>query len=125
MGLEDGHRGSVIRPDRKQRFDQDLAREAGLRSDYSNAWILVANCEDETDFGALHSVQHYKEYLESGGYTAVEVDYIMQLSKPTAVEAIDRLVDEFNADLERIKREKDVATVKRFATEARVFIYGK
>lgn len=39
--------------------------------------------------------------------------------------AIDLLADEFNADLDRIKREKDLPAVKRFSERAEALIYGR
>jgi len=49
----------------------------------------------------------------------------MELSDPASVAAFDQLVDEFNADLERIKREKDFEAAQRFDNRAHELIYRK
>lgn len=72
--------------------------------------------------------KHYEEYIrendaksnEDGEYTTM----VMAKSDPAAVAEFDALVDEFNADLERIKREKDYAALQRFIARAKEIIYS-
>lgn len=73
--------------------------------------------------------QHYEEYVrendqksnEGGEYT----ELVMKNSDPGAVAAFDALVDEFNADLDRIKREKDYAALAAFIARVKEVIYSK
>lgn len=73
--------------------------------------------------------KHYEEYVrendaknnENGEYVAM----VMAKSDPTAVAEFDRMVDEFNADLDRIKREKDYAVLAIFIARIKTLIYSK
>lgn len=73
--------------------------------------------------------RHYRDYTaeidQSHGENGEYVEMIMQRSAPEAVTAFDALVEAFNADLERIKREQDYATIKKFLASAKELVYSK
>lgn len=73
--------------------------------------------------------RHYKEYVMESDKKNNEnqkyADFVMERSDPQAVAAFDALVDEFNADLERIKREKDYNALKNFLARAKELVYSK
>lgn len=73
--------------------------------------------------------RHYRDYTaeidQSHGENGEYVEMIMQRSAPEAVSAFDALVDEFNADLDRIKLERDFEAIKRFVNKAKELVYSK
>lgn len=77
----------------------------------------------------LNPRKHYEEYVreidarhnENGEYVAL----VMQRSTPARVAAFDKLADEFNADLERIKREEDFDSIQVYVKKAQELVYTK
>ncbi|MFA6099573.1 MAG: hypothetical protein WC750_01685 [Patescibacteria group bacterium] len=64
----------------------------------------------------LKSHPHYEEMLRER--RPKEAEQFIQLSDPGAVAKYNELVDKFNADIERIKRENDLEAIKEFVREA-------
>lgn len=111
----------------KQRFDDGYR----LDHDTMNVWVILGYTIPSLpkSFEKLKPLRHYENYVrhidqthgENGEYAAL----LMEKSDPRAVAAFDALVDEFNADLDRIKNERDYETAKKFLTKAKELIYSK
>ena len=91
-----------------------------LGRDCLNMWTIIDDQlaiteRDGLNFESLPVAQHYEEYIS---IHVKDVRRIMELSDPEAVVAMNRLVDEYNADLDRIKRERDSVAVKVFIARA-------
>lgn len=107
--------------------ERNFASGKKLDVDYLNVWTSLRNRlelikRDSLDFQSLPPALHYEKYLQQ---YPEDVEYIMKLSDPEAVAAMDRLVDEYNADLERIRREKDFVAVGGFVARAIKIVDGE
>lgn len=101
--------------------------EAKIDIDFSGAWttLSIALQRPERDFWSdLSPVPHYEAQVRSGGYAPAEADQILANSDRARVAAYNALADEFNADLERIQREKDVQAARAFYERAMRLIKG-
>ena len=132
MSVEGGGDRPQISQHRKELVDSGFSGGRKLYGDSYNMWTRANWCEAPEDVEMLTPLPHYKQNMEeaqaSDGksrYPQEEIEYVVQLSDPASVAAFDQLIDEFNADLERIKREKDFAAAKRFAERAHELIYKK
>lgn len=102
----------------------DLFSKVGISVDAFNVWNPNSMRATNGRFAELEPTQHYGEYFQDQDklYSAKGklglFDAIMQRSNPEAVAAFDRLVDEFNADLPRIKEQGDNKTVQTFLRRA-------
>ena len=68
---------------------------------------------------SVKPLPHYGEYFSQRlGTTMADVQLIMELSDPEAVANFDALVDEYNADVERINTEQDWAILETYQTRA-------
>ena len=98
--------------------------ESGISSDVFNVWTPSSMLATMGDFTELKPIRHYGEYFtdQDAMYRAKGkpglFDAVMQRSNPEAVAVFDRLVDEFNADLPRIKQEGDNEAVQAFFRRA-------
>jgi hypothetical protein len=72
----------------------------------------------------IKPAEHYETYIRRKNAPPI-ADLIMQLSDPEAVVAFDRIVDDFNADLERIKRDNDFSALKQFVEMGAKIVYSK
>ncbi len=102
-----------------------------LDHDTMNIWSTLGYVTSEIP-GIIEKIkprEHYGEYVakidQRWGENGVYAEMIMRRSDPESVAAFGRLVDEFNADLERIIREKDFATPLLFLQRAKELIYAK
>jgi len=120
MTIEDGGDSMpkyTIDPRDKAMVDSGFSGGRKLYGDAFNAWPIYRPIQ------RLCPVEHYENYLCRT--SPQSKDYIMSISDPEAVAAFDRLVDEFNADVERIKQQNDEATKDRFVQRAKELIYKK
>jgi hypothetical protein len=86
-----------------------------LFHDAVNSLGLLAALPTEINIEEVMPLEHYEEYLlRQEEKFPGQYELVMSLSDPAAVAAFNALIDEFNADLTRIKREKDYATCENF-----------
>ncbi|MDQ5890082.1 MAG: hypothetical protein QG609_575 [Patescibacteria group bacterium] len=139
MGIENGDNS-------QQEAMEDQLRNTRLRfikykldHDIFNTWmdtmiICIASNEqtpqrlkptlsDET-WNRLKERLRYEEEIQSRRLPG-DIELVMELSDPTTVAAYDKLVDEFNSDLERIKKTKDATAVRDFYLRAKELIYSE
>lgn len=109
----------------KQRkmIDNHFTSGAGLYRDVMNIWAplpMFLNGDSIHDYllADLRPLPHYAEYIGAKQHTPAEIDYIFQKSSLEAIAKFDALIDEYNADLERIKREKDGKKINEFVNRA-------
>lgn len=115
MGVEGGD--SPTQPN----WEAEIARRLAIHNldtDARNVFARLDIAVSKGSRGEQFSVEplpHYGDYLrERAGTTSDELNLILRLSDPEAVAAFDRVVDEFNADIERINREQDFEAVRRY-----------
>jgi len=117
MSYENGGASKSYRSFIEKEFDAGNK----LFSDSNTDWLKL-KIIDEEDLGSWRPYLHYEERFRAK-HLPEDVDLIMKRSDPQSVTAFDQLVDEFNTDLERIKKEKDLAACRSFAARARKIIY--
>ncbi len=87
--------------------------ESGITGDAINAWMSMSFVGVLENFDKLKPVKRYGEYFQDQDrrYAAAGkpglFKAIMERSNPAAVAEFDKLVDECNADLPRIIKQKD------------------
>lgn len=95
----------------KMHFD-----DTKLSLDYINAFKdLYSQCYPKdgiVKFEEMRPAKLYEEHLQNR--SDVFTKRTMELSDPEAVATINKLVIEFNEDLERIKRDRDIKRVNFF-----------
>ena len=105
---------------------RSMFKTARLDSDTCNDWAKgIAGVDEPGWLDVLNPKQHYAERAIAHGGDSEMTKLTLQLSDPEAVAEYDQIVDEFNADLERIRREMDQETVKKFWKKATDLIYSK
>ena len=111
-------------PGMKKMIDASFALGTGLDPDLLNTWGVVMLLRNKIEgYEKIQPIRHFHEYvLESPGPV---YKYVMEKSDPEKIKEFDALVDEFNADLERIKKEKDQKALKAFLTRAVLLVRGK
>ncbi len=117
---------------------KDVEKESGLAPDYINAWMMILGVikdynseltdEDRQSFLDVglsllkKPVQKYGEYFLTKNYPNSQ--QVLEESDKNKVEAVDKLVADFNADRERILREKDIKTLIDFAKKINLIVRG-
>lgn len=102
----------------------DSFTETGIYGDAVNVWSVIHVKALLGEFDEMVPVKHYEEYFKEqdekyadagkpGLYQAV-----MDKSDPQTVAAFDRLVDEFNGDLEEIIKNKNTKAVQVYIDKA-------
>ena len=109
--------------ERRQLIDDHFAGGTGLFRDVINIWAPLPMCVDgdSIDDEFLEEIKplpHYEEYIGRRHYSPAEVDYIFQKSSLEAITKFDALIDEYNADLARIKKEKNGRKIMEFVSRA-------
>ena len=116
MDIEDGG-DNRVRSDREAEIARRLT-EWNLDTDARNVFAILDLAVLSGRRGKqffVSQLSHYKDYLtKRDGTSPKEAELTMRLSDPRAVAAFDRVVDEFNADVDRINREQDFETVRIF-----------
>ncbi|MBI2410389.1 MAG: hypothetical protein HYV32_00640 [Candidatus Kerfeldbacteria bacterium] len=146
MGIENGGNKRKLKIElsapTKKAIEGEFSGGRKLTGDSFNAWPFGIMC-DEVDDAWPWPAQYYEEYLRKQSRNAAEasykstgeekflqeadvyVDYVIQRSDPAAVVAFDHLVDEFNADLSRIREENDMIALREFHRRVKELIYKK
>lgn len=120
----DSQSTETLEPRRKEIIDDHFTSGVGLYRDVMNIWTPLPMCVDgdsiDDDFlTELQPLPHYAEYIGAKQYTPAEIDYIFQKSSLEAIAEFDTLIDEYNADLERIKRARDGKKIMEFVDRAK------
>ncbi|HNU96372.1 MAG TPA: hypothetical protein PKH95_03105 [Candidatus Magasanikbacteria bacterium] len=85
-----------------------------LSMDYVNAYLMIDFCRQLSRFEEMKPIQTYEEYFSGEGKNPNILPYVLKLSDAKAIEDLNKLVIDFNNDLNRIKEEKDMEAVKEF-----------
>lgn len=118
--MQENRPGEEIIPGIQHSFSE----ESGLSLDVLNVWMGTSVTAHIGGFDRLKPVRHYAEYFEEQDFMYQKVgkhglfDAVMKRSSPKAVAAFDQIVDEYNADLTRIKSEKDNSAVQGYFKRA-------
>lgn len=98
--------------------------KTGLWSDATNSMIPAHMQAANGNWEEIKPVMHYQEFYESqdanyerGGKPGFSAA-IMAKSNPTGVAAFDKIVDELNSDLPRIKEQKDKEAIREYIVRA-------
>lgn len=88
---------------------------------YANTYAVVGERVER-----LKPITHYEEFLrEDTSVLEQEYNEVVQFSDSATVRAINEIIDRFNADLGRIKQEKDFATAKQLLDELQRLVNEK
>ena len=109
--------------ERRKLIDAHFTSGIGLYRDVINIWtplpmVLDGDSIDDAFLVDLKPLPHYAEYLDARQYAPSEIKYIAQKSSSEAITKFDSLIDEYNADRERIKKQKDGKKIKEFVSRA-------
>lgn len=115
----------TLDPVRKGIIDLDFSSGKKLYHDIFSVWAVLVFFNTPESIETLVALQHYRQYMEENNFSLEEIDYIMSLSDPEDVTAFDQLIDEFNADLERIKTTRDTSAIKIFHAKAKQLFSAK
>jgi hypothetical protein len=92
--------------------------------DYVNAYATMGYWGGPYfPFEKVKPLPTYKEFFQR--YSPSYLSTVLKLSNPEAMDELDRLVEAFNADLERIKKEKDTGACKKFFETMQALIHSK
>ena len=115
----------VLSEDEKSIIDSHFLSGTGIDEDMLNAgWMVPATFCGSPEmllnyFDKFQPTKKYSEYLEKWlPYEKTKHEYIMRKTNVSAVVAYDALVEEYNNDLDRMKKEKDVVALKDFLNRA-------
>jgi hypothetical protein len=102
-----------------------LNQSKTLNVDVLNAWAqIMPMFRSIVKIEQLEPIEKYEDYFKRKEAQSPGLyDYVMSLSSPEAVAALNDLATEFNADLDRIKREKDYGALEKYFERAREIIY--
>lgn len=130
MGVEGGGDSHGVREHIKKRVDEGFSGGRKLYGDSYNNFGWLQHYADSDSIQTIPAnflpLRHYEEDMRVRYKTDQdEVDYVMQLSDPRAVAAYDQFIDELNADLERIIKEKDVTALENLLEKGRTIVYKK
>ena len=128
MSVEGGGDSPKMREHIKKRVDQGFSDGRKLYGDSYNefGWLIAYVDIDSVQMIPPNylPLKHYEEYIRAHS-PQDELDYVMQLSDPEAVAAYNKFIDELNADLERIIKEKDVTALEAFLERGSTLVYKK
>lgn len=101
----------------------------GLHTDAYNEWANIAtiaescqhNISPVDEVESIPPIKHYVERFSNSSDTDGEA--IIRVSNPERVAAFDALVDEFNEDLARMKRERDYTKMQALVQKAWELIF--
>ncbi|HRY82936.1 MAG TPA: hypothetical protein P5232_04555 [Candidatus Moranbacteria bacterium] len=107
----------ILSDDHKEMVDSSFNMGYKLDIDILNLWPTIISPKP---------LEHYEEYLRRNekGFPGM-YDYIMLKSDPKAIVEFNNLVDKYNADLERIKKEADLEAISSYFERARKIIKGE
>lgn len=96
----------------------------GITDDAFNAWLPDSMLAMMGNFDEVVPVRHYEEYLQYKDEQYKQAgkpglyEGVMAKSNPDGIAEFDQLVDEFNADLPKIKEQRDNEAVQAFYRRA-------
>ncbi|MEK7643073.1 MAG: hypothetical protein AAB372_01325 [Patescibacteria group bacterium] len=105
-------------------IDMQMDLETGLNGDCFNVWVPIYYVESLGRLDMLRPAPHYEERFRLKNESLI-ADHIMKMSDPGAVVAFDLLVDEYNANLERVVREEDYETLRDLYRRASLLVRGQ
>lgn len=103
-------------PESDPAFARKHMENRRLNDDVIRNAVVSAHYAAQLGTGIIKPLAGYKESVERK--VPILARLYMELSVPEAVAEYDALVNAFNADLERIKREDDRAAVAEFVRQA-------
>jgi len=100
---------NTISKNNKKLVDRNFDSKNKLYEDVLNVWAQAQMIPRNKE--AIHTlgpIKHYEEYLAEieSGYPGI-YNYVMSLSDPDLVVRFNRIIDDYNNDLDRIKEELD------------------
>lgn len=107
----------------RKMIDAHFPADRKLSTDVFNQWSSAAMLADAEMFDEMTKIPFYRDTFPK--YTLAELAYTLQKSDPVAIAEYDSLVNEYNNDLPRIKKEKNAEAAKVFARRADKLIRGK
>ncbi len=101
-------------------IDGYIADGDGLFSDSLHTWLILNGTSNPKYFHVenLITFEHYEERIRRLFTIPASADYILNNSNPIKVKQFNKMIDEFNADLPRIKQENDLTKCREFFNQA-------
>lgn len=109
----------------KRQVDMQFGGGVKLSMDYVNAYLMIDFCRQLSRFEEMKPIQTYEEYFSGEGKNPNILPYVLKLSDAKAIEDLNKLVIDFNSDLDRIKEEKDIEAVKEFLDKIGILMKEK
>ena len=106
-----------------EKIDLQLGTPNRLASDALTPWLALAYAPNH-GFNLLHTIPHYGDYIRGAWQPAAVAEFLIQESDFAAIEAYNRLADDFNREMARIVWDQDVARVQYFYERAERLIRG-
>lgn len=112
-------------------WEKDFIDGHGFNHGNADLWQDVVNALNNLpwasmDIQGVQTLETYKNYVQRIAATSSTPDayvkYVLSKSDPARMAEYDQRVAKFNADLDRIKREKDVAKVQKTQDDLAAFI---
>ena len=127
MNFEKNSQKPVISKKDKELIDKNFRLGNKIYEDVLNLWmpmLLMSNSVKSLD--CLRPIGHYEDYLQEIelNYPGI-YDYVMSLSDIAFVTAFNKLIDQFNDDIARIKAEQDFDAIKKYVHKAREIVRGQ
>lgn len=121
---------NLARTDFDEKTKNDIRRNMnlsnGLWGDAINIFTAATGYIQIDMFEYIEPLSTYEEYINTTyGKVANMAEFILEHSKQESVDILNNIITSFNADLERIKKEKDAKAVRVFFKEADTFIRGE
>ncbi len=109
----------------KEIIDMDFLSGRMLYQDVLNFWSTVmiktrmlekasSDGEKQEHLNELSPIPRYEQGYRDAGEKDAKISYIIKLSDPEQIKKYNELVDEFNADLNCIKNEKDNDSLRKY-----------
>ena len=108
----------IISASDKKIIDMNFEGGRMLDRDVLNFWPTVMITSKLGDLSELSSIARYEQGYRDVGDNNAKIKYIMRFSDLEQIKKYNELVDEFNADLARIKRENDIDGLKDYIKRA-------
>jgi len=110
---------------RLQSIERHFSKGYKLDQDSINVWAYLVFVTNPEKTKRLKPLEHYEDYIRRINTSDEVYKCKMKLSNPETAATFDQLVDEFNADLERMVTEQDFATAQNFMQRARELVDQK
>jgi len=117
-------RDASINPKEKASITDMLSRFRIDPDTLAAGWIVAEAHAASGRCGELKPIKHYREYIENQHGSEV-ADLTLKLSDPEAVAEFDRRVDEFNANLEKYRKQGDGSAIFTYIQEVKELANSK